>query len=228
MEGFVRVRWGASWEGLAVGLVRGLWRVWTQLAQGLVTCGTPWLGQHLRERDAISSHKFLLLLLFPFIRTLRSESLSWCSTNIIFLKLNLLMIVLSNIVRLLRSAPLFQIFNLLHLICIYVISDNQRSEIVKHSHLLLCWKVNIDNALWRCRNKLWLVKWLVLFMLYWAKYYLALFDLIACIKYINSSLLSLGFDSFIVLKLPINDTLFRVCSLDNSIFLIFSSVHFLS
>jgi hypothetical protein len=62
--------------------------------------------------------------------------------------MDLLMIILPDIVRLVSTTPFLEVFDLLHLVCINVISHNQGCQVVKHSDLLrLCREVNINDAL---------------------------------------------------------------------------------
>jgi hypothetical protein len=58
------------------------------------------------------------------------------------------MIVLSDIIGLVSTTSLLEVFNLLHLVCIYIICDNQWCQIIKHSHLLLLRReIDINDAL---------------------------------------------------------------------------------
>ncbi len=58
------------------------------------------------------------------------------------------MVILPDIVRLVSSTPFLEVFDLIHLVCVNVISHNQGCQVVKHSDLLrLCREVNINDAL---------------------------------------------------------------------------------
>lgn len=222
--------WICRWEWLTdiLMLLLRFWRVWTDLTYCKMPRYPSNLSYHLREWNTICCHQFLLLWLFPFVWTLRCESFSWrCATNF-FIQLNLLMIVLPNIIGLVSTASLLEVFYLFHLVCINVICYNQWCEIVKHSNLLLLMReINIDDALWcgRCQLR-WLMV-LRLIVLNWPKGYFTFFNLITGIKNIGDSFFGLRSDCLVVLKFPIHYSLFGVCSLDNLLLLVFRSVHLL-